>query len=119
MASRASARPANDDALLSCLARDATDSTVEARPSRFSSAQLARIGAQSPSLDCECPNHIAQLIMDITSFERYSKTCVDTDPGERALHEQLTRISGQARVLFEEALIAVAVADGIKLEYDA
>ena len=84
-------------------------------PARFATEELARIAALSPSLACECPNHIAKLLMDISSFEQYSQECVDTDPSEQALHQQLCRISGQARQLFEDALITVAVADGLPL----
>ena len=53
--------------------------------------------------------------MDISSFEQYSNECLDTDPRERALHQKLGDISAQARTLFEDALIAVAAADGIQL----
>lgn len=83
---------------------------------KFSPAELARVAALSPSMACECPNHIAKLLMDISSFERYSEQCIDTDPTERALHAQLREISAQARILFEDALIAVATADGLSLE---
>jgi len=85
---------------------------------RFSNAQLGRIAAMSPGLLCECPNHIAKLLLEITSFEVYSSECVDTDPAEQALHQKLTHISAQARELFEDALVAVATADGIQLSTD-
>lgn len=84
-------------------------------PQRFSNEELGRIAAMSPGLQCECPNHIAKLLMDITSFEHYSRECIDTDPAEKALHQKLGEISSQARALFEDALIAVATADGIQL----
>ena len=84
-------------------------------PHRFSTEELARIAHLNPGLHCECPNHIAKLLMDITSFEKYSRECVDTDPAEKALHTQLGDISAQARLLFEEALIAVATADGLQV----
>ncbi|MDG2278761.1 MAG: hypothetical protein P8L31_12435, partial [Pseudomonadales bacterium] len=75
----------------------------------------ARIAALSPNIACECPNHIAKLLMDISSFERYSEQCVETDPDERALHAQLGDISTKARRLFEDALLAVATTDGLHL----
>ncbi len=87
-------------------------------PVRFSNQELARIAALSPGLQCECPNHIAKLLMDITSFEKYSMQCVDSDPTERELHQKLGAISGQARILFEQALIAVATADGLPISLD-
>lgn len=82
---------------------------------RFSNTELARIAALSPGLQCECPNHIATILMRITSFERYSMECVDSDPESAALHAELGAISAKARALFEDALVAVARADGIAL----
>ena len=87
-----------------------------ARPSRFEQAELARVAQLSPALACECPNHIAKLLLDVTAFEQYSAGCEDSDPKHQALHNKLASISGQARVLLEDALIAVAVADGLDLK---
>jgi DNA-binding transcriptional MerR regulator len=86
------------------------------RSERFSTQELARISALNTALECECPNHIAKLLMDITAFEKYSRECSDADPDSKALHDQLGQISASARVLFEDALIAVASEDGIELE---
>ena len=83
---------------------------------RFANEELARIAALSPSIACECPNHIAKLLMDISAFEQYSLECVDTEPKDRELHNRLGAISAKARRLFEEALIQVAQADGLKIE---
>ena len=87
----------------------------EDAPARFTGEQLARIAAMSPSIQCECPNHIARLLMEIGAFEEYCAQCEDSDPKERALHEHLGRVTAQARALFEEALVAVADADGLEL----
>ena len=105
--------PADDETILAYLT---PEPTVLERPAhRFAAQELARIASLKPGLECECPNHIAKLLMDIGAFERYSEECVDTDPAERALHQRLADISAQARGLFEEALIAVATADGLEL----
>jgi DNA-binding transcriptional MerR regulator len=93
----------------------APDADIEQPAPRFSIEELGRIAALSPGLLCECPNHIAKLLMDITSFEQYSQECQDTDPAERALHQKLGEISARARALLEDALVAVATADGISL----
>lgn len=106
--------PVSDDDILAHL-QVREDQPFTPAPQRFSNAELGRIAAMSPGLQCECPNHIAKLLMDITSFEHYSNECVDTDPAERALHQKLGEISSQARALFEDALVAVATADGIQL----
>ena len=109
--------PATDQDILNHLhSAPAEHARIPRSAPRFDNAELGRIAALSPGLQCECPNHIAKLLMDITSFEHYSRECEDTDPAERALHEKLGNISAQARALFEDALVAVATADGIALK---
>jgi DNA-binding transcriptional MerR regulator len=108
--------PADDGDILNHL-HIREEARFTATPQRFTGEELGRIAAMSPGLLCECPNHIAKLLMDITSFEHYSRQCIDTDPDERALHQKLGDISAQARTLFEDALVAVATADGIQLSY--
>lgn len=82
---------------------------------KFTANQLAAVAAMTPSIDCECPNHIAQLLIDISAFEQYCRECKDADPAEVRLHAHLGDITGQARGLFETALIAVAEADNLDL----
>lgn len=109
--------PLNDDELLLHIAPKSVESAPDtAQRQRFSTQELARIAALNPALQCECPNHIAKLLMDIASFEKYSLECSAADPESRTLHNQLGEISAQARMLFEDALIAVASADGIQLD---
>lgn len=108
--------PIDDQALLLHLGNVVEPAVHLGLPHRFTSQELARIAVLNPGLQCECPNHIAKLLMDIAAFEKYSTQCIDTDPEEKALHTRLREISEQARALFEDALIAVATADGIHLE---
>lgn len=82
---------------------------------RYSPESVAQLAALAPKLQCECPNHIAQLVMDISAFERYSMECEDQDPAERALHARLRLLSAHARALFEEAIAEVAEHEGIAL----
>ncbi len=105
----------NDNDLLLNLSVDADSVDIQRPRQRFSMEELARIASLSPGLQCECPNHIATILMDISAFERYSSECVDSDPESAALHAELGAISARARGLFEDALVAVAAADGISL----
>ena len=82
----------------------------------FEPEQLAKIASLIPSLHCECPNHIASLLIEINGFEDYCNQCQDTDPAQRALHEELGRLTAQARLIFEGALKAVALADNLDLK---
>lgn len=83
---------------------------------RFSAESIARLAALSPKLQCECPNHIAQLLLDIGAFEQYSLECEDSDPQERNLHARLRLIAANARALFEEAMAIVAANEGLELD---
>lgn len=105
-----------ESAVLALVGRSAQPvQTAPKGPQRFSKAELAAVAAMAPKLDCECPNHIAQLLLDISAFEKYSLECEDTDPAEQALHAYLGEITGQARRLFETALVAVAEADNLEI----
>ena len=95
--------------VLSIVPRDVTDS-------EFNPEQLSKIASLIPSLHCECPNHIAKLLIDINGFEQYCRECEDNDPTQRALHTELGHLTAQARMIFEGALKAVAVADNLDLE---
>jgi DNA-binding transcriptional MerR regulator len=89
------------------------DQTVPAH--RFSNESIARLAALSPKLQCECPNHIAELLLDISAFEQYCMECEDQDPKERLLHARLRLITANARALFEEAMAEVAANEGLEL----
>ena len=111
--------PINDDELLLYIAPRVADAAPVTMQQRFSAQELARIAALRPALQCECPKHIAKLLMDIASFEKYSIECSIEEPEAQSLHNQLADISAQARVLFENALIEVASADGIQLQVNS
>ena len=81
----------------------------------FNEQTLKKLVAIKPSLDCECPNHIAKLLIDIAAFENYCKSCEDTDPLQQKLHRDLATLTGLARMKFEEGLIEIAKVDDIDL----
>ncbi len=104
------------NALLALLTESFDQPAIEpTKKSRFTSEQLASVATMTPTLACECPNHIAQLLIDISAFEQYCAECVDLDPQEKLLHSHLGEITANARRLFEDALIAVAEADNLDL----
>jgi len=90
--------------------------TADVTKSEFNPEQLSKIANLIPSLHCECPNHIAKLLIDINGFEQYCGQCEDDDPKQKALHQELGRLTAQARMIFEGALKAVALADDLDLE---
>ena len=82
---------------------------------RFDDATLTEFAGLSSSVGCECPSHVAELLMQIGSFERYSASCASRSPADAELHVHLQRVAGAARMLFEAALERVATAEGLAL----
>ena len=82
---------------------------------RFDDATLTEFAGLSSSVGCECPSHVAELLMQIASFERYSAACASRSPADAELHAYLQRAAGAARILFEAALERVATAEGLAL----
>lgn len=84
-------------------------------PRRFTQQQLTHLASISSSIDCECPQNLAQLVSDLTAFEIYSSQCTNRDAEDAALHHYLHQVTAQARQLIEEALDKVVEAEGISV----
>ncbi|MFC5513524.1 MerR family transcriptional regulator [Massilia jejuensis] len=88
---------------------------VPVAPPRFDEEALASITAAGNRLACECPRHLSDLLLMVGSFERYSAQCANRNPQDARLHMQLELAAGQARVLLEGAMTALAIAEGLPL----
>jgi MerR family transcriptional regulator, light-induced transcriptional regulator len=86
-----------------------------APPRRFDNKALAEIATTSVALNCECPHHIADLLVRLGNFETYSAECESRSPADGALHQYLTQITGNARAMMEIALERVVEAEGLAL----
>ena len=84
-------------------------------PRRFDDDALVRLAAASGTMACECPRHVAELVMMLAHFETYSAECVNRGPDDAALHTHLHRVAGTARAMFEDALVRVAQAESLPL----
>ena len=82
-------------------------------PRRFDDATLERISAVSPTIRCECPHHLVDLIASLNAFERYSSECESLSPEDAAIHAYLHRMTARARASMEEALERLARAEGL------
>jgi DNA-binding transcriptional MerR regulator len=82
---------------------------------RFEETALTEFAGLSSALACECPGHLAELLLQISSFETYSGECANRSAADAQLHAYLQRVAGTARMLFEAALEQVAVAEGLPL----
>jgi DNA-binding transcriptional MerR regulator len=83
-------------------------------PRLFNQQQLANLANTSSAIDCECPQHLAQLVGDLSAFEMYSANCENRNDDDAALHRYLHQTTAQARALIEVALERVAEAEGIR-----
>ena len=88
---------------------------VPAPPHRFDDDALARFAAASSTVACECPRHVAEILMQLSAFETYSADCTSRSPADAHLHAYLAAVAGSARALFEQALERIAVAEGLEL----
>lgn len=80
---------------------------------RYGDETLSMLAQTSGRLACECPRHLAEVLMTVGSFERYSAQCGLRSPEDAELHASLQRSAGQARALLEDALERLALAEGI------
>ena len=78
------------------------EATVAVR--RFSDEALAELAERPTTIACECPRHLAEIVMQLVSFEHYSQDCGARSPADAALHRHLSGLAGAARTLFEQAL---------------
>lgn len=86
-----------------------------APPRRFSQEQLVRLAGIHSSVDCECPNHMAEVVQTLSAFESYSAGCEDRNEQDAALHAYLHRTTAQARALMEEALAHLVETEGLSI----
>jgi DNA-binding transcriptional MerR regulator len=84
-------------------------------PRRFSDEALARLAEMPSSVACECLRHMAEIVVQLAGFERYSQDCISTGPADAVLHRHLHRTAGAARTMFEQALQHVVDDEGLEL----
>ena len=89
------------------------DPAARIAPRRFNQQQLANLATATSSVECECPQHLAQLVTDLSAFEIYSAKCANRDDDDAALHQYLHQTTAEARALIEAALLRVAEAEGL------
>jgi DNA-binding transcriptional MerR regulator len=84
-------------------------------PPRFGDAALTQFAGLSSEIACECPSHLAELLLQVSYFEKYSSDCANKSAADAQLHAYLQQVAGTARMLFEKALEQVAIAEGLPL----
>lgn len=82
---------------------------------RFDEETLSTITAAGNRLACECPRHLADLLLMVGSFERYSAQCASRNEDDSKLHQELQQAAGRARAILETAMERLARAEGLPL----
>lgn len=95
--------------------RSAVAVAAAVTPRRFSDEALVGLSERVSLVACECPRHVAELVMQLACFERYSADCLSGSPADAALHRELSELAGTARAMFEGALERVMTEEGIEL----
>ena len=88
---------------------------IRNQPRRFDNAQLARVATLSGTIACECPNHLAELIINLAAFEQYSSECANRNVEDAQLHAQLNQSAGMARGILEDSLARLIEIEGIQI----
>jgi DNA-binding transcriptional MerR regulator len=90
---------------------------VEEPPERlYDDRQLASASTISTAIKCECPHHLADLILSLCHFEEYSARCESQSREDAALHAYLHVTTAKARRLMEQALQKAIEVEGIDLD---
>lgn len=89
------------------------DPALSAR--RWDDAALADFAGLSSTIACECPRHVAELLMQLSHFEAYSAECRQRSTADAVLHAYLQQVAAASRARFEEALEHVALHEGLIL----
>lgn len=78
---------------------------VSARPMPFFSPELLQnIISEDHNILCECPKHLAQLLLSLHGFVEYSSNCADDSPAEAMVHRRLREIAAESILQIEVGL---------------
>lgn len=79
----------------------------------YTNNQLINLSSSSPTIKCECPQHLSSMILKLVQFEVYSAECVSRYKKDAELHTLLGNMTGHARSIMEQALTKVIEAEGL------
>ncbi len=95
--------PAEFSSRLKSLLTDREQATASKLP-HFSPESLQAIIAEEHKILCECPKHLAQLLLSLHGFVEYSESCADDSPAEAMVHKKLREIATQSVLQLESGL---------------
>ena len=80
---------------------------------RYNEAFLQQLSQMPSKVQCECLNHLSNLLNKLNAFERYSLECESTSSKDAAMHAMMYSASGHCREFLEEVLQRLMVHEGI------
>lgn len=88
----------------------------EAPKRLYDDVQLAGLQEIRGTVDCECPNQVADLVLALNAFEQYSLDCENRNEADARIHALLARATGHARGLMEQALTELCAFEQIDVD---
>ncbi len=82
---------------------------------RFNDLMLAALQDIQSTVECECPNQVADLVLALSAFETYSAQCQNKNEKDAAMHRLLARVTGHARSVMEYGLKELCAFERIDL----
>jgi len=79
----------------------------------YSAETLEKYIEHLPKLECECPNHLSELVHQLNAFQTYTERCLESDRNDARLHQIIHDYTVYARHLMEQALTLVLQAEGV------
>lgn len=80
---------------------------------RFDEKALASLAGIASAIQCECPRHLAELVLQLSAFQRYSDECISRSPSDALLHRRLGNVANRAAQLLETALAEIVRQEGL------
>ena len=93
-----------------------TNGDSQKQERQFTDEQLAYLAVAKNNIACECLNHLAEIVTQISAFESYSAECSNRNPADVKIHRLLQKSSQTARSMMEACLSYVIEAESIKLD---
>ncbi|MBA4284612.1 MAG: hypothetical protein C0434_03660 [Xanthomonadaceae bacterium] len=84
-----------------------------AAPRRYDRTFLASLRDLPSQVQCECPNHLAELLGRLGAFEQYSLGCESRNQADALIHSRLYAAASHCREVLEQVLGEVLDHEGI------
>lgn len=82
---------------------------------RFNDYLLSALQDIQSTVECECPNQVADLVLALSAFETYSAQCQNKNEKDANMHRLLARVTGHARAVMEYGLKELCAFENIDL----